>query len=87
MKRIIRLTESDFHRLVKESTKRILNEMLYGDEEITKTPFDMGFDQNKDDINTKEGYIKFLLLKLIRDGINPKEAVDKAFEEANKRFQ
>ena len=43
--------------------------MLYGDEEIEKTPFDMGFDQNKDNINTKEGYIKFLILKLIGDGI------------------
>lgn len=87
MKKIIKLTESDLHRLVKESVKRILTEMQYGDEEIIKTPFDMGFDQNKDDINTKEGYIKFLILKLIRDGINSKEAVDKAFEEANKRFQ
>ena len=87
MKKIIRLTESDLHRLVKESTKRILNEMLYGDEELGKTPFDMGFAQNKDNINTKEGYSKFLILSLIRDGINPKEAVDKAFEEANKRFQ
>ncbi len=87
MKKIIRLTESDLHRLVKESTKRIINEMQYGDEEINNTPFDIGFDQNNDDINTKEGYIKFLILKLIRDGINPKDAVDKAFEEANKRFQ
>lgn len=87
MKKIIRLTETDLHNLVKESTKRILTEMQYGDEKIDNTPLNMGFDQNNDDINTKEGYIKFLILKLIRDGINPKEAVDKAFEEANKRFQ
>lgn len=32
MKRIIRLTESDFHRLIKESVKRILKESVwYGD--------------------------------------------------------
>ena len=32
MKKIIRLTESDFHRIIKESVKRILKESIwYGD--------------------------------------------------------
>ena len=34
MKKIIRLTESDLHRIVKRSTNRILREMEYGYDEI-----------------------------------------------------
>lgn len=86
-KQIIRLTENDLHKIIKSSTERILNEMKFGDNELSNTPFNTGFNKDKEDINTKEGYVKFLILKLMRDGMNPNEAVNKAFEEANKRFK
>lgn len=40
MKKLIRLTESDLHRIVKESVKRILNEKELGGETFHNTPED-----------------------------------------------
>lgn len=38
MKRTIRLTESDLHRIVKETVNRILSEERRGDDEYVKGP-------------------------------------------------
>lgn len=37
-KKLIRLTEQDLHRIVKESVNRILNEARRGDDEYVKGP-------------------------------------------------
>ena len=37
-KKLIRLTEQDLHRIVKESVNRILNEVRRGDDEYVKGP-------------------------------------------------
>ena len=38
MKKIVKLTESDLHRIVKECVNKILNEARRGDDEYVKGP-------------------------------------------------
>jgi len=48
MKQIIRLTESDLHKIVKESVHKIIREFRWNDEDPTQEPLDDEDDEDEE---------------------------------------
>ena len=77
-KRKVRLTESQLHRVIKESVKRVLREGNV----IGSDYFPEGTNPN-----TKDGYLRLLVGKfVIEDGMDSMQALKKANEIINQKF-
>ena len=57
-KKLIRLTESDLHRIVKESVNRILRESQFGNYRVSRSPKKKYADERKDNEGDWEDHSK-----------------------------
>ena len=74
----IRLNESQLHRVIKESVKRVVREGKVGGSDY----FPEGTNPN-----TKDGYLRLLVGKfVIEDGMDSMQALKKANEIINQKF-
>lgn len=78
-KKLIRLTESDLHRIVKESVNRILKEGLYDTDEDNEI-YDVGYEDKYRvvwEFKTKTSYLQY---KTISEGEKIVDSEDNAYK-------